>query len=163
MTLLSQWCDELERSSKQKGGLRVLMYYGAGRSSAKGLQEEIDSGVDVVVTRCADSTGRSCGVEYAAIDFRESLVTESCARISKRAVSRQKTSRTQRRRRKKKTREKVKRPRKAMSSQKRKEVSTNRERKRRSPVGSLRSNGSASVSPAVRERKFQTHDLTDSI
>ncbi|GAA6004576.1 hypothetical protein JCM11491_002156 [Sporobolomyces phaffii] len=50
MTLLSQWCDELERSSKQKGGLRVLMYYGAGRSSGKGLQEEIDSGVDVVVT-----------------------------------------------------------------------------------------------------------------
>ncbi|GAA6061262.1 hypothetical protein JCM10212_000703 [Sporobolomyces blumeae] len=50
MTLLSQWCDELERSSTDKGGLRVLMYYGAGRSSAKGLQEEIDSGVDVVVT-----------------------------------------------------------------------------------------------------------------
>ena len=51
MTLLSQWCDELERSSKEKGGLRVLMYYGAGRSSGKGLQEEIDAGVDVVVTR----------------------------------------------------------------------------------------------------------------
>ncbi|GAA5955129.1 hypothetical protein JCM3765_003203 [Sporobolomyces pararoseus] len=54
MTLLSQWCDELERSSKNNkkkgGGLRVLMYYGSGRMSGKNLLEEIQSGVDVVVT-----------------------------------------------------------------------------------------------------------------
>jgi hypothetical protein len=46
MTLLSQWCDELERSSN--GQLSVLMYYGSDRTN---IQEEIASGVDVVVTR----------------------------------------------------------------------------------------------------------------
>lgn len=46
MTLLSQWCDELQRSSD--GALTVLMYYGADRAS---IQDELDSGVDVVVTR----------------------------------------------------------------------------------------------------------------
>ncbi|KAL8292853.1 hypothetical protein RQP46_000547 [Phenoliferia psychrophenolica] len=45
MTLLSQWCDELERSSG--GGLTVCMYYGADRAN---VQEQIDAGVDVVVT-----------------------------------------------------------------------------------------------------------------
>lgn len=52
MTLISQWCDELERSSKG-GELRVLMYYGNKRESGADLQQEIDGGVDVVVTRCA--------------------------------------------------------------------------------------------------------------
>lgn len=46
MTLLSQWCDELERSSKD--GMSVLMYYGNKRTN---VQEEIDDGVQVVVTR----------------------------------------------------------------------------------------------------------------
>lgn len=46
MTLLSQWCQELQRSSK--GGMNVLMYYGADRTS---IQEEIEGGVEVVVTR----------------------------------------------------------------------------------------------------------------
>lgn len=46
MTLLSQWCDELERSSKD--GMDVLMYYGNKRTN---VQEEIDDGVQVVVTR----------------------------------------------------------------------------------------------------------------
>lgn len=51
MTLLSQWCDELERSSKGKK-MRVLMYYGNKRESGAELAREIDEGVDVVVTRC---------------------------------------------------------------------------------------------------------------
>ena len=46
MTLLSQWCDELERSSKN--GMSVLMYYGNKRTN---VQDEIDDGVQVVVTR----------------------------------------------------------------------------------------------------------------
>ena len=46
MTLLSQWCEELQKSSKD--GMNVLMYYGTNRRS---VQEEIDSGVQVVVTR----------------------------------------------------------------------------------------------------------------
>ncbi|GAA5974575.1 hypothetical protein JCM5350_001200 [Sporobolomyces pararoseus] len=52
MTLLSQWCDELERSNRvKKGGLKVLMYYGGGRMSGKSLLEEIEQGrADVVVT-----------------------------------------------------------------------------------------------------------------
>ncbi|KAK4057901.1 DNA helicase rad5 [Microbotryomycetes sp. JL221] len=45
MTLLSQWCEELQRASKE--GLNVLMYYGNNRTD---LQDEIDSGIDVVVT-----------------------------------------------------------------------------------------------------------------
>lgn len=45
MTLLSQWCEELERSSV--GGMNVLMYYGSNRTS---IQDEIDAGVQVVVT-----------------------------------------------------------------------------------------------------------------
>ncbi|KAK4698930.1 DNA repair protein RAD5, partial [Phenoliferia sp. Uapishka_3] len=45
MTLISQWCEELQRSSG--GGLNVLMYYGADRSS---IEEELEGGVDVVVT-----------------------------------------------------------------------------------------------------------------
>lgn len=45
MTLLSQWCSELEKSSDNN--LTVLMYYGSSRTS---IQEEIESGVDVVVT-----------------------------------------------------------------------------------------------------------------
>lgn len=48
MTLLSQWCDELQRSSKD--GMSVLMYYGSNRTN---VQDEIDDGVQVVVTRCA--------------------------------------------------------------------------------------------------------------
>ncbi|GAA6012072.1 hypothetical protein JCM10207_005118 [Rhodosporidiobolus poonsookiae] len=63
VTLLSQWCDELERSNSSSGkgksaggrgrkdGLRVLMHYGNGRSSGGELQREIEAGeVDVVVT-----------------------------------------------------------------------------------------------------------------
>lgn len=50
MTLISQWCDELTRTSKG-GRMRVLMYYGNKRESASDLQQEIDEGVDVVVTR----------------------------------------------------------------------------------------------------------------
>lgn len=46
MTLLSQWCDELERSSKD--GMQVLLYYGSNRSN---LQAEIEGGIEVVVTR----------------------------------------------------------------------------------------------------------------
>lgn len=46
MTLMSQWRDELERSSN--GDLSVLMYYGGDRGS---VQDELDSGVDVIVTR----------------------------------------------------------------------------------------------------------------
>ncbi|GAA5863251.1 hypothetical protein JCM1840_002523 [Sporobolomyces johnsonii] len=73
MTLLSQWCDELERSSK-KGKLRVLMYYGAKRGTGKGLQEEIDGGVDVVIT----SYGTLCS------DFKQSgLAKEDSAKASK--------------------------------------------------------------------------------
>ncbi|KAM0788905.1 hypothetical protein ACM66B_002987 [Microbotryomycetes sp. NB124-2] len=45
MTLIGQWCEELQRSSKE--GLNVLMYYGSNRTD---LQDEIDSGIDVVVT-----------------------------------------------------------------------------------------------------------------
>ncbi|KAK4055576.1 DNA helicase rad5 [Microbotryomycetes sp. JL201] len=45
MTLIGQWCEELQRSSKD--GLNVLMYYGSNRTD---LQDEIDSGIDVVVT-----------------------------------------------------------------------------------------------------------------
>ncbi|BGP07126.1 DNA helicase rad5 [Rhodotorula toruloides] len=61
MTLISQWCDELERSSKG-GELRVLMYYGNKRESGADLQQEIDGGVDVVVT----SYGTLCS------DFKQS-------------------------------------------------------------------------------------------
>ncbi|GAA5986669.1 hypothetical protein JCM10908_003851 [Rhodotorula pacifica] len=61
MTLISQWCDELERSSKG-GRLRVLMYYGNKRESASDLQQEIEEGVDVVVT----SYGTLCS------DFKQS-------------------------------------------------------------------------------------------
>lgn len=50
MTLIGQWCEELARSSKGNR-LRVLMYYGNKRESASDLQQEIDEGVDVVVTR----------------------------------------------------------------------------------------------------------------
>jgi hypothetical protein len=46
MTLLSQWCDELERSSKD--GMDVLQYYGNKRTN---VQEAIDEGTQVVVTR----------------------------------------------------------------------------------------------------------------
>ncbi|GAA5920015.1 hypothetical protein JCM1841_000379 [Sporobolomyces salmonicolor] len=73
MTLLSQWCDELERSSK-KGKLRVLMYYGAKRGTGKGLQEEIDGGVDVIIT----SYGTLCS------DFKQSgLAKEDSGKASK--------------------------------------------------------------------------------
>jgi len=51
MTLLSQWCDELERSSKGRK-MRVVMYYGNKRESGSDLLRDIDEGVDVVVTRC---------------------------------------------------------------------------------------------------------------
>ncbi|TNY22091.1 SNF2 family N-terminal domain-containing protein [Rhodotorula diobovata] len=61
MTLLSQWCDELERSSKGKK-MRVLMYYGNKRESGAELAREIDEGVDVVVT----SYGTLCS------DFKQS-------------------------------------------------------------------------------------------
>ncbi|GAA5896750.1 hypothetical protein JCM6882_005026 [Rhodosporidiobolus microsporus] len=59
MTLIAQWCDELERSAvkghKGPGGLRVLMYYGGKRAGGAGdkggLQREIEEeGWDVVVT-----------------------------------------------------------------------------------------------------------------
>ncbi|KAI5480346.1 hypothetical protein MNV49_000921 [Pseudohyphozyma bogoriensis] len=43
MTLLSQWCSEIERSTN----FRVLLYYGNNRTS---IQEEIEGGIDVVVT-----------------------------------------------------------------------------------------------------------------
>ncbi|GJN89752.1 hypothetical protein Rhopal_002741-T1 [Rhodotorula paludigena] len=61
MTLLSQWCDELERSSRG-GKMRVLMYYGNKRESGADLLQEIDEGVDVVVT----SYGTLCS------DFKQS-------------------------------------------------------------------------------------------
>ncbi|BGP39099.1 DNA helicase rad5 [Rhodotorula kratochvilovae] len=61
MTLLSQWCDELERSSKGRK-MRVLMYYGNKRESGGELLREIDEGVDVVVT----SYGTLCS------DFKQS-------------------------------------------------------------------------------------------
>ncbi|GAA5855673.1 hypothetical protein JCM8547_001639 [Rhodosporidiobolus lusitaniae] len=53
MTLISQWCDELERSAKAGGGggLRVTMYYGNKRESGGELERMIEAGeVDVVVT-----------------------------------------------------------------------------------------------------------------
>ncbi|BGP15266.1 DNA helicase rad5 [Rhodosporidiobolus nylandii] len=53
MTLVGQWCDELERSAKGKGGrgMKVLLHYGPGRLSGDGLVREIEAGgVDVVVT-----------------------------------------------------------------------------------------------------------------
>lgn len=62
MTLLSQWCDELERSSRG-GKMRVLMYYGNKRESGADLLQEIDEGVDVVVTRYARCTSNHCGGE----------------------------------------------------------------------------------------------------
>lgn len=59
MTLLSQWCDELERSAVSskggKKGMKVLLYYGNKRESggAGGLEREIESGGwEVVVTSC---------------------------------------------------------------------------------------------------------------
>ncbi|KWU47480.1 hypothetical protein RHOSPDRAFT_30907 [Rhodotorula sp. JG-1b] len=61
MTLISQWCDELERSSKGRR-MRVLMYYGNKRESASDLLQEIEEGVDVVVT----SYGTLCS------DFKQS-------------------------------------------------------------------------------------------
>ncbi len=45
MTLLAQWVEELERSSKDD--IYVLMYYGNQRTD---LRAEIEAGVDVVVT-----------------------------------------------------------------------------------------------------------------
>lgn len=62
MTLISQWVLELERSSKN--GMNVLMYYGTNRTS---IQDEIDSGVQVVVT----SYGTLCS------DFKSSGGTAS--------------------------------------------------------------------------------------
>lgn len=47
MTLLSQWCEELERSAG-KEGMSVLLYYGNKRTN---VREEIEGGVQVVVTR----------------------------------------------------------------------------------------------------------------
>ncbi|GAA5841303.1 hypothetical protein JCM9279_000609 [Rhodotorula babjevae] len=61
MTLLSQWCDELERSSKGRK-MRVVMYYGNKRESGSDLLRDIDEGVDVVVT----SYGTLCS------DFKQS-------------------------------------------------------------------------------------------
>ncbi|GAA6046444.1 hypothetical protein JCM3770_004927 [Rhodotorula araucariae] len=61
MTLLSQWCDELERSSRGRK-MRVLMYYGNKRESGGELLREIEEGVDVVVT----SYGTLCS------DFKQS-------------------------------------------------------------------------------------------
>ncbi|KPV77426.1 uncharacterized protein RHOBADRAFT_51281 [Rhodotorula graminis WP1] len=61
MTLLSQWCDELERSSKGRK-MRVVMYYGNKRESGSDLMRDIDEGVDVVVT----SYGTLCS------DFKQS-------------------------------------------------------------------------------------------
>ncbi|SGY79936.1 BQ5605_C008g05254 [Microbotryum silenes-dioicae] len=45
MTLLNQWVRELEKCSRD--GMQVLQYYGNSRSM---LQEQIDAGVEVVVT-----------------------------------------------------------------------------------------------------------------
>ncbi|ORY91570.1 SNF2 family N-terminal domain-domain-containing protein [Leucosporidium creatinivorum] len=46
MTLLSQWCEELERSAGREG-MSVLLYYGNKRTN---VREEIEGGVQVVVT-----------------------------------------------------------------------------------------------------------------
>lgn len=62
MTLLSQWCDEIERSSNAE--MNVVMYYGTNRSN---LQEEIDAGVDVVVTRFVFSFSETCWVSVTFI------------------------------------------------------------------------------------------------
>lgn len=55
MTLLAQWRDELKRCDK---GLRVHVYYGTNRTD---LEDELEDGADVVVTRCVDSWPREHG------------------------------------------------------------------------------------------------------
>lgn len=46
MSLLAQWRDEIERCSGKN--MRVHMYYGAGKTD---LEEELEDGVDVILTR----------------------------------------------------------------------------------------------------------------
>ncbi|GAA5823645.1 hypothetical protein JCM11251_000709 [Rhodosporidiobolus azoricus] len=83
MTLIAQWCDELERSSlkgKGKGGgLRVLMYYGGkrvGGGEKGGLQRILEEeGWDVVVT----SYGTLCS------DYKQSGLAAAENRAKKEA------------------------------------------------------------------------------
>ncbi|GAA6039077.1 hypothetical protein JCM8097_005308 [Rhodosporidiobolus ruineniae] len=72
MTLLAQWCDELERTcvkGRKGAGLRVEMYYGSGRESGESLRREIEAGnVDVVVTSygCVQSDYKQSGFDTAS-------------------------------------------------------------------------------------------------
>jgi DNA repair protein RAD5 len=53
VTLLGQWQEELWKASGKK--LRVVFYYGASRDNVS-LEEELEAGADVVLTRYAGIT-----------------------------------------------------------------------------------------------------------
>lgn len=86
MTLLAQWKDELVRCDSR---LNVHMYYGTARTD---LEETIDEGVDVVITRLALSLPQG-GRKWLIPPYTAMGLSQANTRIGQMAKTRRQSSR----------------------------------------------------------------------